>query len=162
MQFRVSIYAGTLFLIAGNILNGAEPVRVVPAGFESDPRQPQAAVDEAGSIYITFGAGVAVYCCKSTDGGKTYAAPIKIAEVPRLALGMRRGPRIAAKGEALVVTAISHDSGNLMGWHPSDGGKSWHEPVNVNDSINSAREGLHAMARGTDGMLFCAWLDLRN
>lgn len=33
--------------------------------------------------------------------------------------------------------------------------------MRVNDKADSAREGLHAMAAGKDGSLWCVWLDLR-
>lgn len=140
----------------------AEAVRVVAEDSVRNPRQPQAAVDEDGKIYVAFGAGESIYCCTSADGGKTYGEAVKIGDVPKLALGMRRGPRIAAGREAVVVSAISHDSGDLLAWRSADGGATWQGPVRVNDSPSDAREGLHAMARGPGGELFCTWLDLRN
>jgi hypothetical protein len=69
-------------------------------------KEPQAAVDETGRAYVTFGAGNAVYCAVSGDGGKTFAAPVKVAEAGELSLGMRRGPRIVARGKTLAVSAI--------------------------------------------------------
>ena len=47
-------------------------------------------------------------------------------------------------------------------WHSGDGGETWDGPVNVNDQPKVAREGLHGMAMGTDGLIFCTWLDLRK
>jgi hypothetical protein len=128
----------------------------------SNPRQPQAAVDENGVIYVAFGAGNAVYCCTSNDGGETFGVPIKVGDVSKLALGMRRGPRIAASTDIVVITAISHDSGNVSAWRSTDGGAIWQGPVQVNDSPNDAREGLHAMAMSSTGDVYCTWLDLRH
>lgn len=161
MKTHNAICSAIVWLGTCATLLAAEPVSVVQKSV-ANPQQPQAAVDERGTIYIAFGAGEAVYCCTSTDGGATYGNAVKVGDVRKLALGMRRGPRIAASGDAVVVTAISHDSGNVMAWRSTDGGKTWQGPVQVNDSPNSAREGLHAMAMGPGGKLFCTWLDLRN
>ena len=140
----------------------AEPVSVLAAGEVSNPRQPQAAVGEDGSIYVAFAAGNAVYCAASMDGGKSYSDPVRVGEVDRLALGMRRGPRIAAGPDVLVVTAVSHEGGNVLAWRSSDRGRTWDGPVNVNDnSPGTANEGLHALAVAQNGDLYCVWLDHR-
>ncbi len=140
----------------------SEPVLVVSQGLLSNPRQPQAAVDEDGKIHITFGSDEGIYYCGSSDKGKTFSDPVKIDSITKLAIGMRRGPRIVANREAILVTAISHESGNLFSWRSVDGGKLWQGPVEVNDSPNDAREGLHAMAISSAGKTFCVWLDLRT
>jgi hypothetical protein len=130
-------------------------------------QQPQAAIDAQETIHIAFGAGRAIHYCNSTDGGKTYSQPILVAEPSALALGMRRGPRIAATKDAVVITAIAGDvgkgrDGDVVAWTSSDGGRTWRGPAKVNDVTASAREGLHAMAASPQGDLYCVWLDLRN
>jgi hypothetical protein len=80
---------------------------------------------------------------------------------------MRRGPRIAANGQTVGVTAIGGSQGkgrdgDVLAYISSDGGKTWAGPTPVNDTSDSAREGLHAMAAGPPGQLSCVWLDLRN
>jgi hypothetical protein len=52
--------------------------------------------------------------------------------------------------------------GDVLAMRSTDGGKTWSKPQQVNDAVNSAREGLHSMAAGPAGELACAWLDLRN
>lgn len=125
-------------------------------------QQPRVAIDPVGHIYVTFGANEDVYVCKSVDQGQTYTVPVRVGHVGQLALGMRRGPRIVADGNSVVVTAISHESGNLMAWRSDDSGETWTHPTNINDQPKVAREGLHGMAIGPDGLIFCTWLDLRN
>lgn len=83
-----------------------------------------------------------VDCAVLRDGGKNYEKPVKICDVSKLALGMRRGPRIAAGHGNVVVSAVGHEAGNQLSWRSTDGGKTWREPVQVNDSPNDAREGL--------------------
>jgi len=139
---------------------------VTPAEFQS-AKEPQVAVENDGRVYVAFGMRNAVYLSISNDAGKSYGNPIKIAEVGSLALGMRRGPRIALSHRTIVISAIGGVQGrgrdeNLLSWRSSDIGKTWSGPARVNDVEASAREGLHAMAAGPDGTIVCAWLDLRS
>lgn len=100
-----------------------------------------------------------LFVASSKDGGATFATAVKVAHVPQLMLGNRRGPRIAAQGDRITVTAVGHE---LIAFTSTDGGKSWSGPVTVNDVANSAHEGLHDLAASRDGELFITWLDLRN
>lgn len=139
-----------------------DTVVVVSNDVLSGPLQPQAAVDEKGTIFVVFGAGDRIYCCTSTDVCKTFGKPVEVGMVPKLALGMRRGPRIAAGGGTVVITAIGHETGDVYAWRSTDNALSWSEPVRVSDSPGDAREGLHALAMGPAGQVYCTWLDLRN
>jgi hypothetical protein len=142
--------------------NANETHVIVRGSAQNAPKQPQIAVDESGAIHVTYGVGKAVYYCKSSDKGETFTGAVKIGEVPGLALGMRRGPRIVVAKEALVVTAIGHKDGNLYAWRSTDGGQHWSHPVQVNDSSRDAREGLHAMAKGPGENIYVVWLDCRD
>ncbi|QDU92496.1 sialidase family protein [Lignipirellula cremea] len=144
------------------VLPAAEPVRVAGADSSLKLRQPQAAVNQQGVIFVAMGAENRLYCCRSSDAGLTYGDPVLVGQVSQLALGMRRGPRIAADGKTVAITAIDHACGNLLAWRSADAGDSWQGPVVVNRAERSAREGLHGMAQGPDGFLYCVWLDLRG
>ena len=129
-------------------------------------RQPQLAVRDR-QVAATFGAGGAVYFAGSSDGGRSFSKPVKVGEAKVLALGHRRGPRIAFAGSAIVISAAVAEKGggadgSLVAWRSTDGGKSWSAPATINDVAASAREGMHAMAAGPKGMLYAAWLDLRR
>lgn len=139
----------------------AASVEIIPPELRG-ALQPQVAVAPAGRIHVTFGKGNAIYHTASLDAGRTFTKPVKVAELPKLALGMRRGPRIVASDKVLAITAISLADGNLHAWTSKDGGASWKESANVNDAPNAAREGLHAMAGDGKGNIFATWLDLRN
>src|SRR5690606_3684534 len=52
--------------------------------------------------------------------------------------------------------------GDVLACRSADGGKTWQGPIRVNDAPNAAREGLHGMTSGSDGLLCCVWLDLRH
>lgn len=162
MKNCVALWLPFLILSLSGTAIAVDTVIAVSHAEVPNPRQPQIAVDQRGTIYLAFGAAEDIFVCKSSDGGASYERPVKVGSLPKLALGMRRGPRIAASGETVVITAISHESGELSAWHSTDAGSTWSQPVVVNDSPQSAREGLHAMAMAPDGGLYCVWLDLRN
>lgn len=145
----------------------SEPVLIASGKGAQAPKQPQAAVGDDGSVHLVYGIGDAVQYCQSLDEGSTFAKPRQAFRVPNMSLGMRRGPRIAKTNAAIVVTAIGGQmgkgrDGDVLAWHSTDNGKTWQGPVRVNDVADSAREGLHAMASGANGSVWCVWLDLRD
>ena len=134
----------------------------------AETHEPQAAVSETGKIFVVYGQGNVLYCAVSSNGGKSYALPVQVGSAGKLALGMRRGPRIAVAGDSVVVSAVygvqgGGSDGDLLAWRSTNDGRSWQGPVKVNDVPGAAREGLHAMtAASATGELACAWLDLRS
>jgi hypothetical protein len=154
-----------------------------------DAAQPQLATDSQGRVWLAFGRankastspshqnptvhhggghghGAAaqrpagdIFVTRSNDGGMTFAPAVKVANVPNLMLGNRRGPRMAAFGDRVTVTVIGHE---LLALSSADGGRTWGEPVTINEVPTCAREGLHDLAMGPEGRLFVTWLDLRN
>ena len=128
-------------------------------------KQPQLAV-EGRTAAVAFGAGNAIYVATSSDEGRSFRAPVKVAEPGVISLGRHRGPRIALTSTAIIVSAIAGAKGrgadgDVIAWRSTDGGKTWSEGMRVNDTAGSAREGLHTMAaRGRT--VFAAWLDLRS
>jgi hypothetical protein len=148
-------------LVFEPILGVAQPVEILPSELRG-AIQPQAAVAPNGNIYVTFGKTSSVYCAVSTNGGKAFLQPVEVARLPKLALGMRRGPRIVASNHQITISAVSHAEGNLYAWTSGDGGVTWSKAVMINSSTNAAREGLHAMAGDGRGSVYAVWLDLRN
>jgi hypothetical protein len=147
---------------------GSDPVAIATGSPpHHHPQQPQVAVDAKGGIHVVYGVGNAVRYCRSTDGGRSFSEPLDLPSAPTIALGMRRGPRIAVTKAAICVSMIGGEQGkgrdgDLLVVRSTDGGKHWADPAAINDVAGSAREGLHAMAAGPGGQLACAWLDLRN
>ena len=126
--------------------------------------QPQLAVAGRG-VVLTCGREGTVFTATSDDGGRTFTPLGRVATVRELPLGRRRGPRIAADRDALVVSAVvgrggsPGSTGDLMAWRSSDRGATWAGPVRINSVPDAAREGLHALAAG-GGRFVAVWLDL--
>ncbi len=138
----------------------AQPVQVVPSDF-GKCEQPQVSVSPRGTVDIAFGKENSVYFVRSSDGGKTFASPQLVGSLGQLALGMRRGPRMAENDRSTVIAAVDASEGNFYAWHSPDG-KIWSEKIKINDATGSAREGLHGLAANGQGKCFAVWLDLRN
>lgn len=149
---------------------------------DANGKQPQLAVGSDGAIYVAYGVDAEIRFAKSVDGGRSFSKPVAVARVSKLALGMRRGPRIAVNDGSLVITAIVRDenkeaearktdhslkhyqsvTGDVVAWRSTDGGATWSKGVHLNSVRDAAREGLHAFAAGPDGAMTCVWLDLRD
>ena len=151
--------AGAFLVLSATLI--AAPIEILPRDFGGG-WQPQTAVGAKGEIHVVFGQkNGAIFHAFSADQARTFRSPMKVGTLPKLALGMHRGPRITIVGERVVITAISHETGDLFAWTSADHGQTWTEPMRINTSPKSAREGLHAMA-ASDALVAVAWLDLRN
>ena len=150
-------------LLAGFLLGwsalGAAPVDVLPAG-TAEGLQPQVALGTDGSVHLVFGQGSRVLYVRSADG-RTFTAPVEVGHLDKLALGMRRGPRIAVSPGTLLITSQSHADGNLHAWTSTEG-LAWQAQPALNQVPSSAREGLHALAADGRGKVAVTWLDLRT
>jgi len=137
-------------------------------------RQPQLAANGA-LVAMVYGNGHSILLRRSTDSGRTFSAPVLVAQGAVLALGRHRGPRLLFSGKTMIVSAISGATeqtgahahglpadGDLLAWRSADGGATWSKPVVVNDTPGAAREGLHAMTMDGAGHLAAVWLDLRE
>jgi len=160
------------------VLLAGDGPRIVALETPAGARQPQVGVSRTTrhvegtrfdatvvDVYVVCGTKDAVHVSVSRDGGESFEPARKIGDVGALALGLRRGPRIALAGEALVVTAIAGAKGggqdeDVLAWHSTDRGASWTYDGRVNEVAAAAREGLHALAGGPKGELFCAWIDV--
>ncbi|MBM3787300.1 MAG: exo-alpha-sialidase [Acidobacteria bacterium] len=129
-------------------------------------RQPQLAAS-GRQVAVTYGIGNEIFAAVSQDGGKNFAPAVKVGGAGKLSLGRHRGPRVAITRDAIVIAAIAGKQGGgrdseLYAWRSTDGGKSWSEARRMSDVPGAAREGLHALAAGPNGMLAATWLDMRE
>src|SRR5262249_42232409 len=117
-------------------------------------RQPQLAVGN-GAVALVFGSGDSIWLARSEDNGRKFAAPSKVAVLPKMNLGRHRGPRLVISGNAMIVSAIASD---LFYWRSIDWGRTWSKAAVINDQPAAAREGLHAMAADAGGHVAAVWL----
>lgn len=157
MSARLSL-AAALSLIAP--LLSAEPVEILPPELRG-ALQPQVAVAPSGRIHVVFGKDTAIFHTTSPDG-HTFSAPVKAGTLEKLALKMRRGPRVTATDRLVLVTAISLADGNVHAWTSADTGATWKESAPLNTVAKSAVEGLHAVAGDGRGLVAAVWLDMRT
>jgi len=151
----------TLALVFAFTLHAvAAPVEITPPDFRGAV-QPQVAVAPSGRIHVVFGKDDAVFHISSPDG-RVFSPPVKVGALEKLALGMRRGPRIVATDKLVLITAISHADGNVHAWTSADAGETWQEGARVNGVEKSAREGLQALAGDGRGLVAAVWLDARS
>jgi hypothetical protein len=152
------------------IQTAARPTPVVLETPEG-AREPQLAItgngDRDRDVYATFGTKTGIYVSRSADDGRTFDRPVLVANVGSLALGMRRGPRIATPRRTVVVTAIAGEQGggrdgDLICWRSENQGKTWQKGATINHAAGSAREGLHAIAQDQNGLLYSVWIDLET
>lgn len=120
-------------------------------------RQPQLAAD-GHNVAMVFGSGESIWFAHSSDNGRTFSQPAKVAVLPKLALGRHRGPRVVLAGGTILVSAIASD---LFCWRSTDGGRTWSKPAMINDRPTAAREGLDNIAADAQGHVAAAWLDDR-
>jgi hypothetical protein len=128
--------------------------------------QPQLAA--AGSeVFVVFGRPDGIQVARSTDAAETFGQPVALPVSGKMALGRRRGPRVAATRQAVLVSAVIGQrgggaDGDILFYRSTDHGKTWSAPVPINDVPGAAREGMHAMAANEAGTVVVAWLDLRE
>ena len=135
-------------------------LHLAPVAPDVPNKQPQLAAAN-NVVAIAFGSGQSIWVARSTDHGRTFGAPAKVADLPKLMLGRHRGPRVAISGNAMVVSAIGAE-GDIVSWRSTDGGRSWSAGPAINDAPKSAAEGLHAMTADASGQIAAVWLDLRT
>ena len=141
------------------VFAGATPVEVTPAP-AGGALQPQVSCDDQGRVFVVYGQGNDIFVAVAQDTDLHFQAALKVGTLPKLALGMRRGPRIATSGRAMTVTAMNDK--DLFAFHSDDAGRTWSAPTRINSVAAAAREGLGNLAAGPQGLFYATWLDLRS
>lgn len=139
---------------------------VLAAAVTFSGTQPQLTVAK-GEVFVVFGRPDSIQVARSIDAGDRFGEPVALPVSGKMALGRRRGPRIAATSQVVLVSAVIGQrgggaDGDLLLYRSTDHGKTWRAPVPVNDVPGAAREGMHAMAANEAGTVAIAWLDLRE
>ena len=139
---------------------------VVAAAVTFSGTQPQLAA-VGSEVFLVFGRPDSIQVARSTDAAETFGKPAALPVSGKMALGRRRGPRVAATRHAVLVSAVigqrgGGGDGDILLYRSTDHGKTWSVPLPINDVPGAAREGMHAMAANEAGTVVVAWLDLRE
>lgn len=149
------IIAATLYFSFGFKYDPAGIIKVSAFG-----KQPTIAIDKDNSLHVVFGQADEIFYTVSRNGGASFTNPQRIAQQPKLALGMTRGPQITTTKDYTVIAAAGH-TGKIMVYRLKNNETVWSEPVNILNGDSTAKEGFVAIARGKDNNVYAAWLDLR-
>jgi hypothetical protein len=129
------------------------------------------AVDNSGNIYLvwhTGNGGYDLYSSKSTDGGATWSASVRINEVVgKVWLSSSPGLTMDSSGNLYTIWIdnrnVDWDKGHIYFAKSTDGGATWSANVDVSNNPDGTGT-VYALGLVVDGSgnLSAAWGDSRN
>jgi hypothetical protein len=123
-------------------------------------RQPQVSVDNAGIVRVVYGLDDKIFCATSTNHAKTFSAPVLVAQLDGMHLGMGRGPQLASSAGCSVITAMDK-AGDIHWFKQAKGNAKWQSMGVINDLKGSAPEGMMAIGADNSDNFYAVWLDIR-
>jgi hypothetical protein len=153
-------------------MNTAKPVRV--SAENTDAAEPSVASGTDGTVYVAWvehreNKDADVMLARLNPEGQMQGAPVRVNPAV--------GEATAWRGDPPTV-AVSPDGAIYVGWtarvetagHANDlylsasqdGGKTFGQPVKVNDDGKKVTHGMHSLAVGADNHVYVVWLDERN
>lgn len=123
--------------------------------------------DENGRLWLAAIRGQHIYVSYSDDRGVTRSAPVKVNAEPENILGDGENrPKIIVRKGVIYVSytqgLAKPMSGDIRFSRSTDGGKSFSEPVTVNDNHEVISHRFDSMAVNGNGRIYIAWLDKRD
>ncbi|MDF2433800.1 MAG: hypothetical protein JWP44_3431 [Mucilaginibacter sp.] len=134
---------------------GSSPYNTISKG-----QQPQITTDNKGIVRVVFGGADSIFCSTSSNQGKTFSKPVLVGVVPKMHLGMARGPQLATSADYSVITAMDQ-KGDIHFFVLKHNEGGWERKGFVNDVRSSAPEGLMNIAADKQNNFYATWLDLR-
>jgi len=123
--------------------------------------------DENGRLWLAAISGQHVYVSYSDDHGITRSAPVKVNAEPENILGDGENrPKIIVR-EGVIYISYTQGLAKPMTGHirfsrSLDGGKTFSQPVTVNDNLEIISHRFDVMGVNNRGQIFIAWLDKRD
>ena len=158
----------------GNLTITAKPVRVSTSG-DVDIAEPAIASSSDGKVYVAWVShhqdGKAdVMVARLNDNGQPQGTPVRVNPQPGIAKAWRGDPptMTVSRDQTIFISwtaRVEADEGHATDLFVSasrDEGRTFTEPVKVNDDQKPAGHGMHSMAVAGDGRVYVAWLDERN
>jgi len=127
-----------------------------------------AVFDGRGGLWLARVEGGHLFVSRSDDKGKTFGPAVKVNPVAEnIAADGENRPKIAVtrEGRAHVSYTSSLEqpfSGHIRFSRSTDGGKTFSEPVTVNDNREIISHRFETLAVNDRGQVFIAWLDKRD
>ncbi|MDP2156061.1 MAG: sialidase family protein, partial [Sulfuricella sp.] len=124
--------------------------------------------DQDGRLWLARVEKGYLYVSHSADKGKNFGAPVKVNSVPEnIASDGENRPKIvvAKNGHIYVAYTTSLEkpfSGHIRFSRSLDGGRSFSEPITVNDNREVISHRFEAMGVNDRGEITLAWLDKRD
>jgi hypothetical protein len=123
----------------------------------TEARLPNLAFDVEGNAYVAVVRNGNAELAISTDGGKTFGAPVLALDLKKKDIGiMNRGPRVAVDRAKRVYVSAPFDNGILLAVS-GDRGKTFSKPTVIPD----VPDAVHATAAGA-GDVHVAWVATTN
>jgi hypothetical protein len=124
------------------------------------------------AVWLNYGARTTLRAARSTDGGRTWSAPVEISEVRAVGVsGSRTGagiPAAAIDGRTGALYVAWQDSRFTPGTdqivlsRSTDGGQTWSAPQRVSDGPGDAAGFTPAVAVSPEGWVGISYYSLRN
>lgn len=149
----------------------AEKKELCPAEAEPSVACSQTATatfDSNGTLWLAWVNGEHIYVQSSPDQGKTYSAPVMVNKAPEAIVAHDEyRPKILLDKQGVVYLTWTQNlekrhTGHIRFSRSVDGGKSFSEPVIVNDNLDVIGHRFDTLAVSDDGRVFVAWLDARD
>ncbi|MGB0383472.1 MAG: exo-alpha-sialidase, partial [Ardenticatenaceae bacterium] len=132
---------------------------------------PSLAVDASGTAYVAWqdqrnGSGDDIYLARSTDGGTTWSANLKISDEIN---SSKNQPSLAVDASGTLYVAwqdYRYDGGNpdIYFARSNDGGSNWEKwdaNRKINDNNNASHQENPSLAVSADGTAYAVWQDYR-
>ena len=119
-----------------------------------------------GALWLAWSSASRVYAARSTDQGRSFAAPVEITRgTAKLDHSADTRPQILVDraGRVTVGYAVMTDvqfQGEIFHAHSGDGGRTFSAPRQL--SANPAGKRFLSLALDPDGAVFAAWIDKRD
>ncbi len=158
-------FAALLFFVwAGawaEMIVQAQPI--IPLTTPNQGRVPEIAQDKNGILHLTYGKENDAFYVQSRDGGKTFAAPVKLNQrAGTVTVGGERGAKIVlGKNGFIHVVWLGHYKmgGGVWYTHSTDGGKTFAPEQNLQDSPFGCDS--PTLVADNAGNVLVFWLDAR-
>lgn len=129
---------------------------------------PSATFDEKGRLWVAWAFAGHIYVSQSGDQGQSFTPPVVVNRTPEpiSARGENR-PKIALDSEGRVFVSWTMPlekrfSGHVRFSRSLDGGRSYSDPITVNDNLEITGHRFDALGVNQRGDIYIAWLDKRD